>query len=99
MIKAEIDRYGLRSLPGLQLAGLPEQIGFRFARLCNVQIRKQFVIITVVYLFCRHGGIGRRAGLKIPFDLNRVSVRPRLPAAKDPKMQKYCVFGSFFVQM
>ena len=32
--------------------------------------------------FCRHGGIGRRAGLKIPFDLNRVSVRPRLPACE-----------------
>ena len=52
--------------------------------LSPVQIRlpPPIFIITAFILFCRCGGIGRRAGLKIPYPLD-VPVRPRPPVSVD----------------
>ena len=37
---------------------------------------------AVTHRNCRHGGIGRRPGLKIPWEEIPVPVRPRLPALR-----------------
>ena len=48
--------------------------------LSPVQIRLPPPIFITAFYFCRCGGIGRRAGLKIPYPLD-VPVRPRPPVS------------------
>ena len=58
--------------------------------LCSRRIREN--------LMRRHGGIGRRPGLKIPWDFYPVPVRPRLPAENKDHKQDMAVCGLFISQ-
>ena len=49
---------------------------------------------TVCDLLCRSGGIGRRAGLKIPFDSNRVGVQVPPPAPHSNELRDHFASAS-----
>ena len=52
--------------------------------------------ITAFYVVCRCGGIGRRPGLKIPWVVIPVPVRPRSPALQRNGC-RYYICGYFFM--
>ena len=52
--------------------------------------------ITAFYVVCRCGGIGRRPGLKIPWVVIPVPVRPRSPALQRNGC-RYYICGCFFM--
>ena len=51
-----------------------------------------------IYVVCRCGGIGRRPGLKIPWVVIPVPVRPRSPALQRNGC-RYYICGCFFMSL